>query len=70
MNPGLAACHSRRRDWEGALQILNRAIAAAQGEAFNRHREAVPCLVEKARVMANRKDWAQAEVMVSCKVEA
>jgi tetratricopeptide (TPR) repeat protein len=59
---GLAACHSARKDWEGALRVLNRAIAGVQGDQ-NRYNESVPCLVEKARVMANRGDWAQAEVM-------
>ena len=42
--------------------MLNRAIAGVQGDQ-NRYNESVPCLVEKARVMANRGDWAQAEVM-------
>ena len=48
-------CIGSCKNWESALEVLNRAIAASPS--------LVPCLVEKARVMVNKGDWSQAEVM-------
>jgi tetratricopeptide repeat protein 21B len=51
---GLAKCKYHTQNWDGALEVLNRAIAS---------QPLVPCLLDKARVMLSKGDWSQASSM-------
>mmetsp|Transcript_27274 Transcript_27274/g.32234 ORF Transcript_27274/g.32234 Transcript_27274/m.32234 type:complete len:1320 (+) Transcript_27274:65-4024(+) len=51
---GLAKCKYHCQNWDGSLEVLNRAIASSP---------LMPCLLDKARVMLSKGDWSQASSM-------